>query len=98
LIREKRRLARCNPPLVAPYDGHSLGWILGRIGCFNLPMNPHSDNPYFDTMDFDSSDEDHYHPCTIQGRLQPATDEIDLAVRSVRLGDFQPKYTRHENF
>ncbi|KAF5604846.1 hypothetical protein FPCIR_699 [Fusarium pseudocircinatum] len=96
LIREKRRLARFNPPLVAPYDGHSLGWTLRRIECFDLPSNPHSDDSYLDTIE--SNDDGDYHPCTIQARLKPSFNEIHLAVQSIRLVDFKPKYTRHENF
>ncbi|KAF5647609.1 uncharacterized protein FTJAE_1665 [Fusarium tjaetaba] len=100
LIREKRLLARCNPPLVAPYDGHSLGGILDMIACFDLPVIPHSVDTYVDKIDYDdaSDDDDEYYPCTLQGRVKPALEEIRLAVHSIRLDDFQPKSTRHENF
>ncbi|KAF5971422.1 hypothetical protein FBULB1_9226 [Fusarium bulbicola] len=97
LIREKRQLARSNPPLVAPYDGHCLDGILSRIQGFRIPGVPHSKDGYLSTSDGDTSDDDDCHPCTIEGRLEPTLDEIHHAVRNIPLAGFLPKYTRHEN-
>ncbi|KAF5251203.1 hypothetical protein FANTH_3638 [Fusarium anthophilum] len=73
LMRERHKLSRSLPPLVAPFEGHTLTQVLLRVKNLKKPTLPHSKkNPYEKIHHHDM-----HHPCTIQGRLAPVWDDIE---------------------
>ncbi|KAF5720456.1 hypothetical protein FMUND_4278 [Fusarium mundagurra] len=86
LVKEMRDMACLDPPLDASFDGRSLDEMVSMVDKFRIPMSPHK----LDEFPFEEEEDGSYHPCTIQGRLDPVIKEIKEAIEGVSLADLQP--------